>query len=237
MNRLKSLLPLLALIALGVGLFLSGALDQLDPHNIVQDERVLGAQIAAHPLLARLTQVGVMMLAIATGLPGAVLVVFAGGILFGVVEGTVLSCLGTTLGALVLFLASRRAFAGGDAHVPALAERLRAGYHAYPLSYTMFLRLVPVFPFGAVTVALAWLRCPLWLFLLASVAGGGVMIAFETALGAGLAETIVRDGHVTLNILAHPQVLLPLLGMATLALAPIVAGRLHHRRPGPPPTM
>ncbi|MBX3699469.1 MAG: TVP38/TMEM64 family protein [Dokdonella sp.] len=237
MHRLKSLLPLLALVALGLGLFLAGAFDHFDPHHIVEEEVTLHARIVAHPLLARLLHVGAMTLAIATGLPGAVLVVFAGGILFGVVEGTVLSSLGTCLGALALFLASRRAFADGSGHAPALVERLRAGYHAYPVSYTMFLRLVPFFPFGAVTVALAWLRCPLWLFMLATVSGGSVMIAFETALGAGLADTIVRDGHVSLNILGHPQVLLPLLGMAMFALTPILVGRLRRRHAGaaPPP--
>ena len=238
MNRLKSLLPLLVLIALGAGLFLSGAFDHFDPHHIVEEEATLHGRIAAHPLLARLVHVGAMALAIATGLPGAVLVVFAGGILFGVAEGTLLSSLGTSLGALILFLASRSAFASGSGHAPALVERLRNGYHAWPVSYTMFLRLVPFFPFGAVTVALAWLRCPLWLFMLATVTGGSVMIGFESALGAGLAETIVRDGHVSFNILAHPQVLLPLLGMACFALAPILVGRLrrgHHGAAPPAP--
>ena len=53
------------------------------------------------------------------------------------------------------------------------------------------------------------------------------MIAFETALGAGLTETIAREGAVSLNILAHRRVLLPLLGMAVLALVPIVLSRLR----------
>ncbi len=237
MKRLQSLLPLLLLIALGAGLLVSGALKHFDPHHIAREEATLLGEIAAHPLTARLAQVGAMMLAIATGLPGAVVVVFAGGMLFGVLEGTLLSSLGTTLGALILFLASRSAFANGTGHAPPLIEKLRAGYRAHPASYTMFLRLVPFFPFGAVTVALAGLGCPLWLFTLATVIGGSVMIAFETALGAGLTQTILSEGQVSLNILAHPHVLLPLAGMATLALLPIAIAQLR-RRPGggaPPP--
>lgn len=230
MKRLKSLLPLLLLIVLGAGLFASGVLRHFDPHHIVAEEASLLAQIVAHPLLTRLMQVGAMMLAIATGLPGAIVVVFAGGMLFGTVEGTLLSSIGTSLGALILFFASRSAFEGGSHEPPALVERLRSGYHAHPASYTMFLRLVPFFPFGAVTVALAWLRCPLWLFTFATVVGGSIMIGFETALGAGLMETILREGQVSLNIFAHRRVLLPLLGMAALALAPIVIGHLRHRR-------
>lgn len=227
MKRLKSLLPLLLLIVLGAGLLASGVLRHFDPHHIAAEEASLLAQIVTHPLLSRLTLVGMMMLAIATGLPGAIVVVFAGGMLFGVVEGTLLSSIGTSLGALILFFASRSAFEGGSHEPPALVERLRSGYHAHPASYTMFLRLVPFFPFGAVTVALAWLRCPLWLFTLATVVGGSIMIGFETALGAGLMETILREGHVSLNVFAHRRVLLPLLGMATLALLPILVGRLR----------
>ena len=162
------------------------------------------------------------------------MIVLAGGMLFGTLAGTVLSSIGTTLGATILFFASRSAFAQGEGHAPALVERLRAGYHAHPFSYTMFLRLVPFFPFGAVSVALAWLRCPLWIFLSASALGGSVMIAFETALGAGLTETIAREGSVSLNVFAHKRVLLPLLGMAVLALAPIVLAQLRRKRAGSP---
>jgi uncharacterized membrane protein YdjX (TVP38/TMEM64 family) len=232
MKRLRAFLPLLVLIAIGVALFFGGALDRFDPHHIVQEEADLRASIVAHPLLAGLAQVGLMTLAIATGIPGAVVIVLAGGMLFGIIEGTLLSATGTTLGALILFFASRSAFASGSGKAPAMVERLRAGYHAYPVSYAMFLRLVPFFPFGGVTIALAGLGCPLWLFLLATATGGSVMIAFETALGAGLTETIAREGAVSLNLFAHRGVLLPLLGMAVLALGPIVLAQLRRRPKG-----
>ena len=227
MKRLRAFLPLLVLIAIGVALLASGALDRFDPHHIAQEQADLQAGIAAHPVLAALAQIGLMTMAIATGIPGAIVIVLAGGMLFGVIAGTLLSTIGSTLGALILFLASRSAFAQGTGTVPALVGRLRAGYHAYPISFAMFLRLVPFFPFGGVTVALAWLRCPLWLFLTATICGGTVMIAFETALGAGLTETIARDGAVSLNLLTHRRVLLPVLGMAVLALAPVVLSQLR----------
>jgi len=227
MKRLKSLLPLLLLIALGIGLLASGVLRHFDPHHVAREQASLLELIAAHPLVAALAQIALMMLAIATGIPGAIVIVLAGGMLFGFVEGTAYSAIGTTLGALILFLASRSAFAQGGGEAPALVAKMRAGYHAYPVSFAMFLRLVPFFPFGAVTVGLAWLRCPLWLFLLATATGGTVMIAFETALGTGLTETIAREGAVSLNILAHRSVLLPLLGMAALALLPIVLSQLR----------
>ena len=235
MKRLRAFLPLLVLIAIGIALISSGALDRFRPEHLGAEQLKLRADIAAHPLLAGLAHVALVTLAISTGIPGALVLILAGGMLFGMITGTILSGIGTTLGALILFYASRSAFAHGTGGgVPMLVEKLRAGYHAYPFSYTMFLRLVPFFPFGGVTVALAWLRCPLWLFLTATAGGGTVIIAFETALGAGLAETIASQGTVSLDIFSQPRVLLPVLGMAVLALVPIVLGQLRRlsRKPG-----
>jgi uncharacterized membrane protein YdjX (TVP38/TMEM64 family) len=235
MSRLRAFLPLLILIAIGIGLLLSGALDRFAPSNLGAEQVRLRALVQDYPVLSALAQVVIVMLGISTGIPGIVVLIFAGGMLFGVIGGTLLSGIGTTLGATILFLASRSAFAHGTGSVPMLVEKLRAGFHAFPFSYTMFLRLVPFFPFGGVTVALAWLRCPLWLFLTATALGGTVMIAFETALGAGLAETIAREGQVSMSLFAHKRVLLPMLGMAVLALVPIVLGQLRRlgRRRGP----
>jgi len=76
MKRLRSLLPLIVLIALGVGLFFSGALDRFRPDNLAHEQAALQAQIAEHPLLAWLSYVGAVVLVLATGIPagGAVAV-------------------------------------------------------------------------------------------------------------------------------------------------------------------
>jgi len=156
--------------------------------------------------------------------------ILAGGMIFGVWLGTLLSIIAVTLGAVILFLASRHAFGdhrGADA--PGLVQRLRGGYFAHPVSYTVFLRLVPFFPFGGVTVALAWLRCPLWLFVSATAGGGLVMTGAETALGAGLATTIAQKQAVSLDVLTQPSVLVPLLAMGLLALIPVFVAKWRAR--------
>ena len=89
-------------------------------------------------------------------------------------------------------------------------------------------------PFGAVTVGLAWLRCPLWLFLAASWLGGTVSLVFESSIGAGLGEALDRDGALSLGLLLHPVVLLPMCALAALALLPLLIGRFtRHRRQAP----
>lgn len=232
MKQIRSLLPLIILIAIGVALFFSGVLDRFRPDNLAAEQANLQAAITAHPLLSALAHIGAVTLAIATGLPGMVVLIMAGGMLFGVVVGALLNVVGVTLGALILFLASRHAF-GDHSHgeqAPGLVSRLRGGYHAQPISYTFFLRLVPFFPFGGVTVALAWLRCPLWLFVTATALGGLAMTGIETWLGASLARNIGTNKAVSTDLLHDPQVLWPMLGLVALSLIPIVVNKLRGRK-------
>ena len=231
MKRLRAFLPLLILIAIGIALLSTGVLNRFRPETLAASQAQLQAQIALQPIRAGLLHVGVTTLAIATGVPGVLVVILAGGMLFGVVWGTILSTTGATLGALILFFASRHAFASaGGATAPVLVEKLRGGYLAHPVSYTCFLRLVPFFPFGGVTVALAWLRCPLWLFLAATAGGGALMVGIETVLGAGLAKNIGANHAVNLSLFSDPWVIVPLVAMGLLALTPIAIGKWRERR-------
>jgi len=222
MRRFRSFLPLIVLITAGIALLSTGVLNRFRPDTLAAEQASLQLQIAAHPLIAGLLQVGVISLSISTGIPGVVVLIMAGGMLFGVIAGTILSSVGVLLGALILFFASKHAF--GDhshAHAPGFAGALRSGYRAHPVSYTFFLRLVPFFPFGGVTVGLAWLRCPLWLFVAATGTGGAVMTGIETALGSGLAKNIGANHAISADLLADPKVVVPLVAMALLALVPI----------------
>jgi len=231
MKRLRAFLPLLILIAIGIALLSTGVLNRFRPETLAASQAQLQAQIALQPIRAGLLHVGVTTLAIATGVPGVLVVILAGGMLFGVVWGTILSTTGATLGALILFFASRHAFASaGGATAPVLVEKLRGGYLAHPVAYTCFLRLVPFFPFGGVTVALAWLRCPLWLFLAATAGGGALMVGIETVLGAGLAKNIGANHAVNLSLFSDPWVIVPLVAMGLLALTPIAIGKWRERR-------
>ena len=231
MKRLRSFLPLLVLIAIGIALLASGVLDRFRPETLAAEQARLQVQIGERPLLAGLLHVGAVTLSIATGIPGVVVLIFAGGMLFGVLIGTLLSAAGVTLGALILFLASRHAF--GDhshAHAPGLVGRLHGGYQAHPVSYTFFLRLVPFFPFGGVTIGLAWMRCPLWLFTIATALGGSLMTAIETQLGAGLAKNVGEHHAVGLDLLNDPAVIFPVLALGLLALTPIAINKWRQSR-------
>lgn len=227
MNRWRAALPLALMVLVGVVALTSGALDRLHPSRLLADEGSLRAAIAAHPLLSRLSYAGLLTAAIATGVPGTIAIVLAGGLLFGIVEGSALSSVALVAGSLLLYVASRRAFAAGDRQAPDLAKRLREGYARHPVSYTFALRFVPVVPLGAMTVALAWLRCPPWLFILATWLGGTVSLVIESAIGAGLGSTLGGDAPFSL---LDTRILLPLCAFAVVSLLPLVGRALWARR-------
>jgi Uncharacterized conserved protein len=236
LKRLRAALPLVLLLVAGIVLYASGALDRLSPQHLVAHQHELHAHIATHPWLSRLAYVGLLTLAMSTGIPGTIVIILAGGFAFGVVDGTLCSSAGLTLGSLILYLASRYAFGAGTRPPPPFAARLHHGFERHPVSYTLFLRFVPVMPFGAVTVGLAWLRCPLGLFLGASWLGGTVSLVFETSIGAGLGTVLDHDGTLDIGLLLHPVVLLPMGALALLALLPLAVERLTRRwRQAQPP--
>ena len=232
MSRWRAALPLILLVLAGIVLFASGTFDRLSPENLIAHQQLLHARIAEHPWLARLLFIGLLILATSTGIPGTIVVILAGGFAFGAVDGTLCSSVGLTLGSLILYLASRYAFGAGSKHPPAIVARLHHSFEHHPVSYTLFLRFVPIVPFGMVTVSLAWLRCPLWLFLGATWLGGTVMLIFENQIGAGIGEALSHGDRMGLSLLLYRPIWLPLCGVTLLSLLPILVERvlLKYRR-------
>jgi uncharacterized membrane protein YdjX (TVP38/TMEM64 family) len=230
LNRLRAALPLLLLIAAGIVLVSSGIFDRFHPGHLVAHQQQIHARINENPWLSRLVYIGLLTLATCTGIPLTIVLILAGGFAFGIVEGTTYSSIGLTLGSLILFLASRYAFGEGSKHPPAIAEKLHHGFERHPVSYTLFLRLVPVAPFGLLTVALAWLRCPLWLFLGATWFGGTLMMLFETSVGAGLGHALSHGQRLGVDLFFDPGVMWPLGVLALLSLLPLLVDYVRTKR-------
>ncbi|SFW57143.1 MULTISPECIES: TVP38/TMEM64 family protein [Luteibacter] len=228
-RRWRTVLPLCLLILIGLGLLFGGVFDRLEPHRLLAEEGQLRTAIATYPVASRLLYAGVLCFAIATGVPGTIVIVLSGGLLFGTWEGTALSSVAVLLGSLALYGASRYAFGPGGREPPPLARRLRDGYAAHPVTYTFALRFVPIVPLGIMTMTLAWLRCPLWLFIVATWLGGTVSLCVESAVGAGLGATIASGTPVSAGGLMNQRLLIPLAAFAVLTLLPLAIRTIRAR--------
>jgi len=187
----KRWLPLLALGAAMALVFGMGWHRQLTLENIAAHRYALKAFLDAHAVLAPLIYAAVYVAVVALSLPGGLVLTLTGGLLFGCFLGGVLAVIAATVGATVVFLIARSSLGDSLVHKagPWLA-RLRAGFQKDALSYLLFLRLVPAFPFWLVNLAPALLGIPLRTFVIGTFIGiiPGTF-AFASA-GAGLDSII-----------------------------------------------
>jgi uncharacterized membrane protein YdjX (TVP38/TMEM64 family) len=230
-GRLRRWLPLAALLALAAAVYLSGLHRELSLAGLARRRDLLQGLVAAHPVLAPAAFVAAYATATALSLPGALFLTLTGGFLFGTWLGGLWSVVGATLGAVALFLIARTAVGASlrDRAGPWL-RRLEAGFRRDAFSYLLVLRLVPLVPFWLVNLVPALLGVPLRTFALATLLGiipGGLVYA---GIGDGLGAVLDRGGQPDLGLILEPRVLLPLLGLAALALLPVLYRRLR-----PPP--
>jgi uncharacterized membrane protein YdjX (TVP38/TMEM64 family) len=219
-------LPLAGLVAVAVAVYATGLHRELSLAGLQQHRHALQDLVASYPLLAPLAFVAVYAAATALSLPGALFLTLSGGFLFGTWLGGLLSVVGATGGACALFLIARSSLGAAlrERAGPWL-QRLEAGFRRDAFSYLLVLRLVPLFPFWLVNLVPALLDVPLATFALATFLGiipGGLVYA---GVGSGLGTVLDRGGEPDLGLILEPHVILPLIGLAALALLPVLYRR------------
>jgi uncharacterized membrane protein YdjX (TVP38/TMEM64 family) len=186
---------------------------------LAAQREALAGLVGARPVASALAYVVAYIAVVAFSLPGGAVMTLAGGLLFGAFIGAGLAVLGATIGAAVLFLLARSAFAPLVAgRAEGLLGPLRAGLARDGFFYLLSLRLVPVFPFWLLNLAPALLGMRFAPYLAATFLGiipGTLVFA---GIGAGLDEVFLSGASPDLGVIFSPDVLLPLLGLALLSL-------------------
>lgn len=172
--------------------FMQGWHHQVTLDNIVAQRDRFHHFLAEHVTLSVLAYMAIYALAVALSLPCGLILTAAGGLLFGWLIGALAAVVAATTGATIVFLIARTAV--GDSlsrrSGPWLAK-LSEGFQKDALSYMLFLRLVPAFPFWFVNLAPAVLGVPLKTFVIGTFLGIiPATLAFASA-GAGLDSVIL----------------------------------------------
>jgi uncharacterized membrane protein YdjX (TVP38/TMEM64 family) len=224
-------IPLIVLVAGLVAFFALGLDRYVKFATLCHHRDALVAWVADNPLLAPVVYILAYAAMVAFSLPGGVLATILGGFLFGTVAGTGYVVVGATAGATLLFLAARTALGAAlRARAGPALKRMEAGFHKNALSYLLVLRLVPIFPFWLVNLVPAFLNVPLRVYVLGTflgiIPGTAVFASIGTGLGALLADCRKPD----FGVVFQPMILLPLVGLAVLALLPVLFRRWRARR-------
>jgi len=226
----RRLAPLAALVVILV-LFFALRLDRYVSFAALGEHRAALTQfVQANGALAALLYILVYVVVAAASLPGGAVLSVVGGFLFGTIAGTIYVVIGATLGATGLFLAARSAFGDGlRRRLGALGNRLAAELADNAFSYLLVLRLVPLFPFWLINLVPAVAGVPLRTYVLATFLGIIPGSFVFVSIGGGLGAVFDRGETPDLSIIFSRAVLVPLIGLAVLALIPVIYRRWQAR--------
>ena len=243
-SRLLPLLILALVLAAGAFAYWRGGFTF---QAFVQHRAAIQAFVAEHRILSIFAFMAVYAAAVSLSIPGGIFLTITGGFLFGVATGAAASVLAATAGATFIFLLARSAV--GE---PLLrragprAAQLARGFRDQAFNYLLFLRLIPAFPFFLVNLVPAIAGVRLAPFLAATVLGVIPASIVYALAGRGLDSVIDSELQAQAQCLARgetecpvsfdardvltPQLLAALMGLALLALLPVLVGRWRARR-------
>lgn len=218
----RRLVPLACLLAGGLAFFALGGHRYLDFAALAANHDWACALVDRAPVMAAVAFVAAYSGLVALSVPGAALLTIASGFLFGTCLGTTYAVISATIGATVVFGAARAGLAGLAAKVGPQMRRIEAGFRQNALNYLLVLRLVPVFPFWLVNLVAGASGMRLTSYLVGTFFGMIPAAFVYASLGSGLGVLVSEGQPPDLHILFRPGILLPILGLAALALVPAV---------------
>jgi uncharacterized membrane protein YdjX (TVP38/TMEM64 family) len=217
----RRLAPLVMLGGAAVLFFALGGHRYLNFRALADNHDWLCGMVEKGGLLADLGFIVAYAGLVALSVPGAAIFTITSGFLFGAWLGAALSVTGATLGAVAVFLAARAGLGGLLARAGPRVRRLEAGFHRDALNYLLILRLIPIFPFWLINIAAGATGMRLSLFVVGTFFGIIPTSFVYASLGSGLGELANAGGEPGLSTVLRPEILLPVLGLAGLALLPV----------------
>ena len=232
-ERFRRWLPAAVIAAAMIAFFGFGLHHHIGLDALREHRGLLADWVARYVVAAPIVYILCYALMAALSVPGGAILSLAGGLLFGMVLGTIYTVVGATIGATLLFLAARSAL--GDAlraKAGAGIKKMEAGFRENALSYLLVLRLVPLFPFWLVNLVPAFLGVELRTYVVGTFIGIIPGTFVYVSVGNGLGAIFDAGEAPDLGIIFQPQILIPIVGLAVLALIPVIYKRLKRTRDG-----
>ncbi|PAU66441.1 pyridine nucleotide-disulfide oxidoreductase [Pseudomonas sp. PIC25] len=161
----RKLLLLSLILTLIVGFFAFDLADYFTLANLKAQQAALDARVEAHPWQAAMLFFLAYVTITGLSLPGAALMTLLAGALFGLLEGFLLVSFASTLGATLAMLSSRFLLRDWvQARFGRRFEGIDDGVRREGAFYLFALRLVPLFPFFLINLAMGLTRLPVRTF-------------------------------------------------------------------------
>lgn len=220
--------PLLLLAAALLGAWALGVPHLLASEALGRRLAQARALAASHVVLAAASYAALYAVLVAASVPVGTALTVLGGAVFGAVLGGALAVTGATTGATALFLAARGTLGTVLARRHgALLARVQPRLRRDGFFAVLTLRLLPFVPFWLVNLACGMVGLRLVPFLLGTALGIVPAATVLASAGAGLGNVLAEDAPLDPWLLLRPAVLLPRLGLAVLAAAPVLLRSLR----------
>jgi uncharacterized membrane protein YdjX (TVP38/TMEM64 family) len=250
-GALKRFLPLFILVAFMALVISQGWHQYLTLEVIAKNRDWLKVMVANRLLIALSAYFLIYVAAISMSLPGGVILTITGGFLFGPILGGGITVVAATVGASLLFLIAKTSFGETLAQKAGpWLSKLSGGFQENALSYLLFLRLVPAFPFWLVNLAPALLGVSLKIFIIGTFVGiipgtfafayvGAGLDSIIDAAQADLQKCLDQAGNAaeqscTLSInassLITQELLIAFAALGFVALIPVALKKLKTRK-------
>ncbi len=190
-SALKRWGPVIGLAAAMALVFAMGWHKYFSLKTIGLNYDALKEYIADHLVLALVIYMALYAAIVALSLPVGLIMTIAGGLLFGWKVGAPAAVIAATTGAVLVFLIVNTSLGATLAEKAGpFVAKLRDGFKENALSYLLFLRLVPVFPFFIVNLVPAVLGIPLRTYVIATGLGITPATTAYALAGNGLGSVI-----------------------------------------------
>jgi len=209
---------------LSLGLFLIAAAvawfflkDMVTLEALQEGKASLKAFVDFHYNVALLIYIAVYSLSAAVAFPLGGVFVIASGFLFGTITGALATVLASTLGGIVVFLIARYGFKDWiEEHHGKYLAPIEKEVSDHPISYLLFLRLMPIMPYLVINVVAALVNVRLSTFIW-TTALGLLPGAFLLALAGQEISRIAETGEILTS-----SIILILFLLALVSLMPLV---------------
>lgn len=180
----------------------------------------------AHFFEASFALLCIYILVAGLSIPGAVFITMAAGYLFGIAWGSVLSVIGATIGACIVFAFVRYIFHDWlAARAGPWLVIFKQGIHHNLFRYLFTVRLIPLFPFWVVNIIPPLLGMHFRQYAIATFFGIIPDIVIFCSVGNGLNTVFEQNTTPNLSIIYDPSIFIPLVFLIILVISPI----LYHK--------
>jgi uncharacterized membrane protein YdjX (TVP38/TMEM64 family) len=205
MIRLNRYSPLVFIIVLPIIFYIGGYGQYLNVETLLASKDQVQGYINENSVTASLIFIALYTSIVALSLPFASFLTLSAGLLFGLAQGTILVVISATVGACIIFLIARSSFGNLlKEKAGKIYKKIENEMQNNAVSYLLFLRLVPLFPFFLVNIVPALFniktRDYIWTTALGILPGTFIYVNVGRSLGTVENPTDLVSTDIILSI-------------------------------------